>query len=69
MIAAFAAARACVTERVRNIGYLLWERLGDGDVEAVPADVEEGAAVIEAVVKAGEVVIDAVEGAEPQNKA
>jgi hypothetical protein len=40
--------------RVRNIGYLLWEWLGDGDVEAVSADVEEGAVVVEVVLEAGE---------------
>jgi hypothetical protein len=32
----------------------------------VPADVEEGAAVVEAVLETGEVVIDAVDGAEPE---
>jgi hypothetical protein len=35
----------------------------------VAADVEEGAAVAEAVLEAGEVVVDAVEGAEPLDKA
>jgi hypothetical protein len=35
----------------------------------VAADVEEGASVAEAVLKAGEVVADAVEGAEPPDKA
>jgi hypothetical protein len=54
--------RACVTKRVRNIGYLLWESLGDGDVEAVSAGIEEGAAVIETILEADEVVVDAVEG-------
>jgi hypothetical protein len=50
-----------------HIGYLLWERLGN--VEAVAADVEEEAAIAEAVLEAGEVVADAVEGAEPLDKA
>jgi hypothetical protein len=35
----------------------------------VTADVEEGAAVAEAVLKAVEVVVDAINGAEPQDKA
>jgi hypothetical protein len=33
------------------------------------ADIEEGAVVAEAIVEAGEVVTDAVKGAEPQDKA
>jgi hypothetical protein len=35
----------------------------------VATDVEEGAAVVEAVLEAGEIVADAVEGAEPPDKA
>jgi hypothetical protein len=35
----------------------------------VAADVEEGAAIAEAVLEAGEIVADAVEGAEPPDKA
>jgi hypothetical protein len=50
-----------------HVGYLFWERLDD--VEAVVANVEEGAAIAEAVLKAGGVVADAVEGAEPPDKA
>jgi hypothetical protein len=50
-VAAFAAVRPCVTERVKHIGYLLWEGLGN--IEAVAADVEEGAAVAEAILEAG----------------
>jgi hypothetical protein len=34
----------------------------------VAADVEEGAAIAETVLEAGEVVFDAVEGAKPQDK-
>jgi hypothetical protein len=34
----------------------------------VAADIKEGAAVAETVFEAGEVVFDAVEGAEPQDK-
>jgi hypothetical protein len=33
------------------------------------ADIEEGAAVAEAVLEVGQVVIDAVKGAEPPDKA
>jgi hypothetical protein len=50
-VAAFAAARASFAERVEDIGYLLWEGLGD--IEAVAADVEEGATVAEVILKAG----------------
>jgi hypothetical protein len=32
----------------------------------VTADIEEGAAVAEAVLETGEVVVDAIDGAEPQ---
>jgi hypothetical protein len=35
----------------------------------VAADVEEGAAVAKAILKVGQVVIDAVEGAEPPDEA
>jgi hypothetical protein len=66
-VAAFAVVRVCVTERVKHIGYLLREGLGN--VEAVAADVEEGAAVVKAVLEVGQVVADAVEGAEPLDKA
>jgi hypothetical protein len=66
-VAAFAVVGVCVTERVKHIGYLLWEGLGN--IEAVAADVEEGAAVIEAVLEVGQVVADTVEGAEPPDKA
>jgi hypothetical protein len=66
-VAAFAVVGVCVTERVKHISYLLREGLGD--VEAVAADVEEGAAVVEAVLEVGQVVADAVEGAEPLDKA
>jgi hypothetical protein len=66
-VAAFATVGVCVTERVKHIGYLL--RDGLGDVEAVAADVEEGAAVVEAVLEVGQVVADAVKGAEPPYKA
>jgi hypothetical protein len=65
--AAFAAARASVAEGVEDIGHLLWEGLGD--VEAVAANVEEGATVAEAILEVGQVVVDAVEGAEPLDKA
>jgi hypothetical protein len=65
--AAFTVARGFVTERVEDVGHLLREGLGD--VEAVAADVEEGAAVAEAVLEVGQVVADAVEGAEPLDKA
>jgi hypothetical protein len=65
----FAAARACIAEGVGDVGYLLWERLGDGNIEAVSTDVEEGAAVVKAILEAGEIAVDAVDGAKPQNKA
>jgi hypothetical protein len=48
---AFTAARASIAERVEDVGHLLREGLGD--VEVVAADVEEGAAVAEAVLEAG----------------
>jgi hypothetical protein len=35
----------------------------------VSADVKEGADVVKAILEAGEIVIDAVDGAEPQDKA
>jgi hypothetical protein len=50
-VAAFTAARASIVERVEDIGHLLREGLGD--VEAVAANVEEGALVAEAVLEAG----------------
>jgi hypothetical protein len=53
--------------RVEDVGHLLRERLGD--VEVVAADIEEGAAIAEAVLEAGQIVADAVEGAEPPDKA
>jgi hypothetical protein len=65
--AAFTAARASVAERVEDVGYLLREGLGD--VEAVIADVKEGAAIAEAVLEVGQVVADAVEGAESLDEA
>jgi hypothetical protein len=66
-IATFTAARASIAERVEDVGHLFREGLGD--VEAMAADVEEGAAVAKAVLKAGKVVADAVEGAEPLDEA
>jgi hypothetical protein len=66
-VAAFAVVGVCVTERVKHIGYLLREGLGD--VEAMAANVEVGATVTEAVLEVGQVVADAVEGAEPPDKA
>jgi hypothetical protein len=66
-VAAFAVVGVYVTERVKHIGYLLWEGLGD--VEAMAADIEEGAAIAEAVLEVGQVVINAVEGPEPPDKA
>jgi hypothetical protein len=51
---------------VEDISYLLREGLGD--VEAVAADVEEGAAT-EAVPEAVQAIADAVEGAEPLDEA
>jgi hypothetical protein len=50
-VAAFATARASIAERVKDVGYLLREGLGD--IEAVAADVEEGAIVTKAVLEAG----------------
>jgi hypothetical protein len=66
-VAAFTAARASVAKRVEDVGYLLHEGLGD--VEAVAADVEKGAAVAEAILEAGKIVADAVKGAKPPDKA
>jgi hypothetical protein len=66
-IAAFAAAQTSVAERVEDVSHLLRERLGD--IEMMAADVEEGAAIAEAIPKAGEVVGDAVKGAEPPDEA
>jgi hypothetical protein len=66
-ITAFSIARAFVAERIEDIGYLFREGLGD--VEAMVADIEEGAAVAEAVLEVGQVVIDAVKGAKPPDKA
>jgi hypothetical protein len=65
-VAAFAVVGVYVIERVKHIGYLLREGLGN--IEAVAADVEEGAAITEAVLEVGQVVADAVEGAEPPDK-
>jgi hypothetical protein len=65
--AAFAAARASIAEGVEDVGHLLREGLGG--IEAVAADIEEGATVAEAVLKVGQVVADAVEGAEPPDEA
>jgi hypothetical protein len=64
--AAFAVARASVVEGVEDVGHLLREGLGD--VEAVAADVKEGATVAEAVLEVGQVVADAVKGAEPPDE-
>jgi hypothetical protein len=50
-----------------SFSYLLREGLGN--VEAVAADIEERAIVTEAVLEVGQVVIDAVEGAKPPDKA
>jgi hypothetical protein len=58
---------ACITERVKHVSYLLRERLGD--VETVAADVDEGAVIAKSILEAVEVVADAVEGAEPLDKA
>jgi hypothetical protein len=66
-VTAFAATRASVAQRVEDVGYLLWEGLGG--IEAVATDVEEGAAVAEAILEVGQVVADAVEGAEPLDEA
>jgi hypothetical protein len=65
--AAFTAARASVVERVEDVCHLLREGLGD--IEAVAADVEEGAAVAEAILEVGQIVANTVEGAEPPDKA
>jgi hypothetical protein len=65
--AAFTAARASIVERVEDVGHLLQE--GFGDIEAVADDIEEAAAVAEAVLEVGQVVADAVEGVEPPDKA
>jgi hypothetical protein len=65
--AAFTIARASIAERVGDVGHLLREGLGD--VEAVAADIKEGAAVAKAVLEVGQVVADAVEGAEPPEEA
>jgi hypothetical protein len=65
--AAFTAARASITDRVEDVSHLLQEGLGD--VEAVAANIEEGAAIAEAILEVGQVVADAVEGAEPPDKA
>jgi hypothetical protein len=48
---AFTAARASIAERVEDVDHLLREGLSD--VEAVAADVEEGAAIAEAILEAG----------------
>jgi hypothetical protein len=64
---AFTAARASVAEGVEDVGHLLREGLGD--VEAVAANVKEGATVAEAILEVGQVVADAVEGAKPPNEA
>jgi hypothetical protein len=66
-VTAFAAARASTAERVEDVGYLFREGLGD--VEAVATDVEEGAAVAEAVLEASQVVADTFEGAKPPDEA
>jgi hypothetical protein len=66
-VTAFTVVGVCVTKRVKHIGYLLWEGLGD--VEAVAANVEEGATVVEAILEVGQVVADAVKGAKPPDKA
>jgi hypothetical protein len=50
-VTAFAATRASIAERIEDVGYLLREGLGD--VEAVAADVEEGAVAAKAVTEAG----------------
>jgi hypothetical protein len=64
---AFTATRASVTERVEDVGHLLREGLGD--IEAVAANVEEGATVAEAALEVGQVVADAVKGAKPPDEA
>jgi hypothetical protein len=65
-VAAFAVVGVSVTERVKHIDYLLREGLGN--VEAVAADVKEGAAA-EAIPEVVQVVADAVEGAKPPDEA
>jgi hypothetical protein len=65
---AFTAAKFPFRERVIDVSYLLWEWPRDNDVEVVLAKDDEGAAIIELVLEAGEVVSDAVEGAKPQEK-
>jgi hypothetical protein len=40
-----------------------------GDVEAMAADVKEGATIAEAILEVGQVVADAVKGAEPPDEA
>jgi hypothetical protein len=66
-VAAFTVVGVCVTERVKHVGYLLREGLGD--VEMVAADIKEGVIIAEAILEVGQVVVDAVEGAEPPDKA
>jgi hypothetical protein len=66
-VTTFTVVGVYVTERVKHVGYLLQEGLGD--IEAVAADVEEGAAVTEAILEVGQVVINAAKGAEPPDKA
>jgi hypothetical protein len=65
-IAAFTTAQASIAKRVKDVGHLLREGLGD--VEAVAADVEEGATIAKAVLEVGQVVANAVEGAKPPDK-
>jgi hypothetical protein len=65
--AAFTVARAFIAEGVEDVGHFLREGLGD--VEAMTADVEEGATVAEAALEVGQVVVDAVEGAKPPDEA
>jgi hypothetical protein len=65
--AAFTAARASVAEGVEDVGHFLREGLGD--IEAVAADIEEGATVAEAILEVGQVVANAVEGTEPPDEA
>jgi hypothetical protein len=54
---------------VTSSGNSLVTEIGDGDVEAVAADVEEGAIVAKAVLEAVEVIVDTIDGAEPQDEA
>jgi hypothetical protein len=49
--ATFTAARASIAERVKDVGHLLREGLGD--IEALAANVEEGAAVAETILEVG----------------